>query len=247
MKRMWQSDWFGIKFTDLTRPNPLVRANSNFYDKLYTRLFDIYDNYDQLPDNWKQEKKKSAQWIRLKLDTGSSILSVGCGIGAIEKALIDLGISPNRITVTDTSEKSLSWIRDELPYQHTLVGEIPACIPEGKTYDAVILSAVEYALNNAQLLGLLASINDLLNVNGKLLLISASVMNDHLSMFSIIKSYLYLLFHSIAKKEMPQFWGFERRPDEIISLLVTSGYEVTCSERISTASSQWGFVAQKNV
>ena len=50
----YQRDWLDIPFVKMTNRLP----SSNFYNQFYKTVFKKYSSYDDLPLNWRKEKKR---------------------------------------------------------------------------------------------------------------------------------------------------------------------------------------------
>lgn len=61
---MWQSNWKGIKFTELAiKLTFFTRASQDFYTNFYKILFEKYTHYDDLPNDTKNKKEVLAKSI----------------------------------------------------------------------------------------------------------------------------------------------------------------------------------------
>ena len=100
-KPFWQSEWQNIEFNSLDVPLKLFsRPSSKFYAAFYSELFRKYRSYDELPLEWRKVKRNTAKVISGIISNTTSVLSVGCGLGFIEKELIEK--KPNLINPGDT-------------------------------------------------------------------------------------------------------------------------------------------------
>jgi len=138
----WQREWFGIEFSDLHCELSLTSlASSKFYDIFYRELFNKYHSMDQLPQEWRNEKQQVANHLNCLIPRNARVLSLGCGLGFIEKFLLQ---SRNDISlvVSDYSEAIFRWIKKQLPSVHYVSNT-----PDSEFFDFIYLCQVLYALS----------------------------------------------------------------------------------------------------
>ena len=88
-KRTWAHEWQNIKFTELdVRLDFIKRASSNLYSAFYAELFRRYESFDALPSEWRASKSRTAAEIAKIIRGRNSVLSFGCGLGFIEKEIV---------------------------------------------------------------------------------------------------------------------------------------------------------------
>lgn len=73
---MWESNWKGIKFTELgVNLTFFMRASQDFYTAFYKRLFEKYSHYNDLPNETKNKKEKLAKSIAEEIKSEKIVLS----------------------------------------------------------------------------------------------------------------------------------------------------------------------------
>ena len=136
MKKMiWQVEWQNIEFSNLdVKLHFFRRASTRFYSQFYLKLFDKYSGYDSLPSSWRDDKFKTAKEVSKFLTKEMKVMSVGCGLGFVEKSLIDL--KPNcKIDAYDFSATSVKWL-------HEIEGvQVLSELDKDRKYDFVYLFA----------------------------------------------------------------------------------------------------------
>jgi hypothetical protein len=107
---MWQFEWQDIEFRKLgVKLKFFNRASADFYSTFYKELFYRYAGYDELPKNWRDEKYKTAKSVAQLLKGKKKIMSVGCGLGYIEKCIVEL--KPHcQIDAYDFSMDASFWL-----------------------------------------------------------------------------------------------------------------------------------------
>ena len=88
-KIFWQSEWQNIKFKNINIPKSVFHLpSSDFYSAFYSELFKKYGGFNDLPTKWKNDKEGIAKEIIKLLRPYKNALSVGCGLGFIEKEIV---------------------------------------------------------------------------------------------------------------------------------------------------------------
>lgn len=78
MKRMYETEWQGIKFSDFAKLSTTDLADAKFYNAFYRELFRRYKGYEDIDISWRRHKQGVADWIAKRTFPGSRVLSVGC-------------------------------------------------------------------------------------------------------------------------------------------------------------------------
>ncbi len=228
LRKLWQQDWFGIRFSDIEPTSSRKLAESVFYEKFYNCFFARYGSWSDLPRAWRAHKREVADKLLGLVNGGDkSVLSVGCGIGYIERCLLASGISADRLHITEIVEPPLRWIARELPRRQIHVGPIPECLPSGAKWDTVYLSSVEYALDDASLCRLLFRLRSKLREGGQLILISSTFIDSPSLLETSINAAKEWIKHGldwVRLRDRGQFWGWARTIDELEDLFRVAGY-----------------------
>ena len=225
MKKYYQTTWHGIKFSDFTRTNVKKIADASFYQLFYKEFFERYTRWDELPLRWRNQKKTWASFIQSRINNGN-ILSVGCGLGYTERVLQQL--SSGHVYIHEVAASAWQWITNEFPHNKKLLGSIPDCLPSETIFDLIYITAVDYALNNDDLVCLLSSLRPFLKngkKQGECLLISASFLEVPETIKHKIRGVVKIVLSKIGLYEMGQFWGWQRTQNEYRLLMQKAGYE----------------------
>lgn len=226
MRKAYQKEWHNITFDSFAEVSSSKIADATFYTLFYKAFFQKYNNWDELNSSWITDKISLVNFLidAGNLHKGSKILSIGCGIGIMEKELIDQGYN---IEVTEVSQGPLVWLKKYLPDSRIHIGFFPACLPYGCCYDLIYLSAIDYVFNNNDLIKLLISVSERLSHGGKCLLFSvsfdykANMLNNLLSTSKSIANYF---LYKMGLKKQGQFWGYIRSDSEFRSIMQKSGF-----------------------
>ena len=124
------------------------------------------------------------------------------------------------------------WIEKEFPDGHRFLGLIPACLPDNIRFDLVYLSAVDYALDDNVLVGLLAALRSFMTDRGQCLLISASFQDTPvtleekaISLARELKTFAAAALDLFGLRPRGQFWGWSRTQKEYRSIMSCAGYQ----------------------
>jgi len=231
MRRYHQTEWQDIQFSDFSRLSSTNLAGPTFYQAFYEEFFRRYQRWGQLSSDWLKQKERCAELVLARSGDGARILSVGCGLGTMEHYLhvrnpqLDLFIH-------EVAPSAWRWIDGEFAAERKFLGLIPGCLPDGIRFDLVYLSAVDYALDDGALVGLLAALRQFLAApGGQCLLISASFQITPVSAAARVVSLLRRLkalaaaaLDAFGLRPRGQFWGWLRTQEEYRSLLRRAGY-----------------------
>lgn len=236
MKRlMWQYDWQNIKFASLNYPlNFFKRPSSDFYSKFYSELFRKYESYDSLPSEWLSLKNQTAIEINKLLSEDLHILSVGSGIGFVEKTLVSL--SPKiSIDSYDFSDSASGWLKEVNGVNLLNV------LDKNLKYDFIFCTQLLYALSDKEILEFGDFVKSKLKTNGRFLTVDTSliktengVVGNKKSLFSLFKSLLRPIYYLLFKGKKPQFWGWQRDNAHLEKIFCKS--DLVLSERFTAAS-----------
>ncbi len=225
---MWEFEWQNIKFCDLSiKLNFFRRASAEFYSAFYEELFSRYKGYDDLPKIWQENKFETAREISKLLNDQMKIMSIGCGLGYIERSLVNLNSEIN-IDAYDFSLIATKWLEkiQRVEVIHELIEE--------KKYDFIFCTQLLYALSDKEIKDLAILLKSLLEDGSIFMTVDASANNtengysvnkeslvEHIK--NILRHYYYLLF---VKRHKAQFWGWQRDNQEIIKIFTDNGFFV---------------------
>jgi len=231
----WQSEWQNIQFNTLKTPTTFFkRPSSMFYNDFYKEVFIKYASFEELPLKWRKEKSDTAKVISDMIATDTSILSVGCGLGYIEKCFVKL--NPNlKIDAYDFAVSSKKWLMD-IKGINCLTK-----LDSKNKYKFIYCSQVFYALSNKEIKDFTSFVLWHLDKEGIFLTIDTSLRENENGLNSsasvsklvfLLKNFLLPFFYNLFRKKSIQFWGWRRDNLEIIKLLESNG--LILKEKFST-------------
>jgi hypothetical protein len=223
---MYQTEWQNIRFSDIVRVSSEELAGPEFYRAFYEEFFRRYTGWDQLAMSWHQEKELFADFIIKRAGKASKMLSIGSGLGAVERCIrrdadqIDLFIH-------EVTPIAWRWIDKEFPENRKVLGFVPDCLPAELRFDFAYLSGVDYALDNETLIKMLAGLkSSLARGTGPNLLILGSLedVEKRLPLLGRGRALAAEILYSVGARQRGQFWGWRRTRDEYRGILGQAGY-----------------------
>lgn len=248
MRRFYQESWQGIPFSAFTRVSFRRLAGSKFYSSFYEELFRRYASWDDLPARWRAGKDRDAAWLIARIneqrqsweadgeDRPARVLSIGSGVGYMEKKLLDL--VPNlELHVNEPSTVGLRWLRACIPAERIYIGYPPACLPPDVFYDVIYLSAVDYAVSNPEMEHMLRELRAQLAPGGRLMCLSASLLEEDSFVgrfVNALKIGIRAVLHLLEIRRQ-QFWGWRRTRREYHALFQRAGFANICDGWVDDA------------
>lgn len=230
MKRLYQTEWQDIRFSDFAELSSANVASPEFYRRFYEEFFQRYQDWEQMSPAWRRGKQDWAEFILTRVKAGSKVLAVGCGLGTVEHYLHSQQPQLD-LCIHEVAPSAWRWIGREFPEDHKFTGLIPACLPEGIRFDMIYLATVDYPLDDDVLVGLLAALRRFLTQRGQCLLISASfestpaTLKDRaLLLAERFKAVAAAGLDMVGLRPRGQFWGWIRTQGEYQSLMQRAGY-----------------------
>jgi len=225
MRKFWQKEWKGLQFSKFIKTDSKTVAGSEFYNEFYTYFYKIMKSWNDLSPNWFKQKKTISDFIindfiKSMESDDYRILSIGCGLGIIEKNIYSEGFY--NIDVNEISDKPLLWLKKLIPQNQIFTGLIHETGVKKKNYDLIHLVAVDYVFNKKDLTVFLNSLKELLKENGQCLLISGSFYETGFS--NMIKSNLVSLKKLLCRENRGQLWGYLRSNKDYTNAMNNSGY-----------------------
>lgn len=246
-KSFWQAEWQNIQFRTLNVPLSIFkRPASGFYDAFYREVFLKYESFEALPLEWRKNKADTARAINSIIGDVPSVLSVGCGLGFVEKSLLEM----NPILEIDTfdfSDVARRWLKKIKGVR---------CLTEldsAEKYKFIYTSQLLYALSDEDIAELAGFVSKHLQADGKFMTVDTSLnpsentsqqINTRRNLATYIKSLLYPLYFIVLKKGAVQFWGWHRDDHEIIKMFENNG--LTLVEKLSSAGQSFLVFQCKN-
>ena len=214
--KYYQNEWHDIKFNTFWNNSRKDLASELFYEKFYINFFKKYKSYDDLDKEWIKRKNNIANWLLGEIDEKSKVLSVGSGIGIIEKYIFERDTKKIDLHLHDLSPIAQKWIKGIIPKEKIHTGEN---IPKG--FDFVILTSLDYCFSNRDLINFLKRLKKTLNNNGKVIIISASYSGESkLKPVRFFREKINLLKEKLGIKETGQFWGWMRSREEYREIMI---------------------------
>lgn len=241
MKKFYQTEWQSISFFSVHRLSSTTLAGPEFYNAFYRTLFAKYPNYDALDADWRRTKDEISDWLAATLPDGCRVLSVGCGLGYMEQRLWRKHGNRIELHVQDYASEGIRWLRQVLPADRIHDGGREVCTQsEEDNYDLIYLSAVDYALPDDDLIGLLTELRSRLRNGREIMIISASFLDDSFGQQIIrsVKEPVKWVLETIGLRHRGQFWGWMRSKGEYQNIMraaglasVTDGFFETSHQR----------------
>lgn len=234
MRGFYQESWQGIPFTTISHLSFFHLAESKFYSAFYEELFRRYADWEDLPSEWRQNKRHNARWLMGRMaelekaeteERPLRVLSIGSGVGYMEHFL--LSEKPHmELYVNEPSTVGLKWLRQHLSAERIYIGLPPACLPSDVKYDMIYLSAVDYGIPQREFRFLLSELRAQLMPGGELVCLSASLLEEDSmvgSFVNAIKIGIRAVLHFLGVRRQ-QFWGWRRTRTEYRQLFSQAGF-----------------------
>ena len=162
------------------------------------------------------------------LPKNSSVLSYGCGIGIIEKFIVEKRNDLN-LDCFNFSDVASKWLKRDLSHIY-FTAEHKGL----KKYDNIFMVQLLYAMDDSEAIKLLKKIKYFLKENGRVIICNTSLKmseNDKNIKSSIteglidfFKNLLRPTFYFLFKKNTIQFWGFKRDKKSYEIILKKAGF-----------------------
>lgn len=222
MKKLYQTNWHGIEFISFAKLNEQTVADPDFYQSFYLEFFRRYSSWEELDPVWLAAKDKVADLIFSRIQyPGKRILSIGCGLGIVEKRLIERGVT--NLDATETTAPQLLWISELMGKESLFLGMFPGCIPADRRYDLIYMSAVDYCFDDAGFSALLRDVHSRLEGGGRCLVVSGSF--DPGGAWRGFKYRTRMILHSLRILGARQLWGYLRTRKDYFRALQSAGFE----------------------
>ena len=242
MYKLYQKSWHSIKFKELgIKLSKINFPGEIFYEKFYKKFNEKYNNLNGLDNGWLNLKKSAAIEVfnYIKNPSTSSLISLGAGLGIIEKVLNELGL--RNIFIQEISESATIYSKEFLNPENIFIGNFPECIKSNKKFDYFLLGGVEYLFNDEQLIQFLINAKAFMKNDSKIIILSWSIEDTNL-LFRV-----RLLIKEILIKtnffNPGQFWGYCRTLKELKKLVKAAGLQIETS-KIDKSIKPWktGFI-----
>lgn len=253
-KIFWQSEWQNIKFKNINIPKSAFHLpSSNFYSAFYSELFKKYGGFNDLPTKWKNDKEGIAKEIIKLLRPYKSALSVGCGLGFIEKEIVK-NLPELNIDAYDYASTANKWLVDvkRVKSLNSLGGN--------EKYKFIYCTGLLYALTEEEIAKLADFVKKHLDKDGVFLTVDTSLninenstqsTNEKFSSNSLKNSKAQILnkinfldnlkdlfrpyYYFLFKRNIYQLWGWKRDNQEIEFIFHKNGFS---TNRVFSAGGQ---------
>lgn len=235
MRRFYQESWQGIPFTTFAHTHFFHLADAKFYSVFYEELFRRYQGWNDLPAEWRRNKRRDARWLAERLQKARAaknpgeplrVLSIGSGVGYKERVLLEEIPEGLELYVNEPSTVGMKWMRRLIPGERIFIGLPPDCLSPDISYDMIYLSAVDYGIPQASLEHMLEQIRHMLLPGGEVVCLSASLLVEDTPVarfVNICKNVIRMVLHYCGIRRQ-QFWGWRRTREEYQELFHSSGY-----------------------
>jgi hypothetical protein len=229
LRRTYQREWHRIPFRTFTEESSTRLADAAFYAAFYKVFFDRYTSPEQLDPEWLTVKREVVDFLRARpeIRTSSRILSIGCGLGLIERWLAEAGYE--HIEINEISREPLRWINGSIDESRVHIGFFPQCVQPDRMYDVILLGGVDGVFDQRRLRDLLAAVHGRLHPGGHCVLLSWSYQSSRSPLGvaqDALKDGLKAALDRLGLRPRGQLWGFVRSPGQLRSVLRAAGFSV---------------------
>ncbi len=234
MRKFYQTEWQGISFESFCSVSSTTMADTKFYEAFYKEFFKRNAAWSDISPRWIATKNLAAQLIASRISSHDLCLSIGCGLGYIEKQLIETHKCD--LHVTETSAAPLKWLAPLLTSDRLYIGFFPDCLPSDCSYDFIFLSGVDYCFDQKSWEQFLLSVRSKLTDKGRCLIISGSLQQE--SMKGMLRYAISDLLVKLGIRKLGQFWGYLRTKSDYRSAMITADF-LRVQEGIISDGSYW--------
>lgn len=140
--------------------------------------------------------------------------------------MIRKGVDPADMDVSEVVETPLQWIREELPENNIHLGFIPQCLPMHRRYSLIYMVAVDYVMDQDELIALLRNLRGRLDVGGRCVIISASYDDGYglANIKRMAKDAIKFMLGAARLRPLGQFWGYIRNRHDFLDAMHSAGF-----------------------
>ena len=221
MRKQFQHSWHDINFKEFIVIKSNIVADSFFYDSFYKQFFEKYSSYSDIPDDYVKDKMCVVRYLEEKIKSKESVLSIGCGIGLIEKLLIKNIKNKSKISAIEPSATAIKWISKEqdIKIYNGLFPDIFA--NKIKSFDFAYARAIEYIFNRQEYVNFLRSVIDF----GIKEFVIISVCIERRSPIAISKEFVKNFLARFNLYDRGQLWGYTRTEDDHKKSFIAAGFK----------------------
>jgi len=224
MEKLYITQWHGIEFSEFTQYDNNSIADYKFYNKFYDAFFEKYSSFDDLSPQWVESRKNSIKLLLTNLNNCKKVLSIGCGIGYLEKE-VALKFDGDIIAI-EPSFKSLKWIKSNEKV-NVIEGFFPTDMPDNinpMEIDLAYIASIDYIFTDDEYISFLKNI---LNYGIKeLLIVDVGLIADTKNKIKgLIRNILAFLGVKKYKNDNGQWIGYRRTFQEQYTLVKQAGFK----------------------
>ncbi len=210
MRKQYQTSWHDIKFKNFIKTSTSNIAGPKFYDSFYEEFYKNYQSFDDISREYVKRKKCVIEFLEDKIISKKSVLSIGCGIGLIEKILLERHNFNNNFIAIEPSAISVKWI-SQYPGIKIYNGYFPEVLTDKNIdFDFAYARAIDYVFNRKEYIDFLRSII----AYGITEFTVISVCIDKRSLDILFKDLLKIILSKFNLYDLGQFWGYLRTEED---------------------------------
>ena len=226
MKETFVKEWHGIPLKSIKGGEKNKVPGAEFYANFYEKFFEGHQSWEDLGPDWVDHKIRLAKFIQSRLVGFKRVLSIGCGVGVIEKYLLEAGV--NGLEIQEVSAEPLRWIRPLFAGEAVHVGEFSECLGSSGKYDCVFLSCVDCWFDEQEWIGLLREVKEMLNPEGRWLVVTPTYHLPDYSWSEIcfgVKAGVKRLLAFFKIGDMGLMLGWRRSRKDFLGAMTQAGFE----------------------
>ena len=228
MRKKFQYSWHDIMFENFIDVSHDKIADTNFYDNFYLEFFKKYHSYSDIPDDYISKKMVVVKYLKPKIRTRNSVLSIGCGIGLIEKLLVENLDIQTKITAVEPSKSAIKLIKNETRI-NVYNGFFPSVFDKiSPQFDFAYARAIEYIFDQDEYVKFLKSILDY-GIN-EFSIISVSIQRTTIS--DVLKEVIKTFLNRLNLYKRGQLWGFVRTEYDHREAFLRAGFKTVNFEKL---------------
>tara|TARA_Y100000748_G_C15424810_1_gene460871 strand:+ start:230 stop:949 length:720 start_codon:yes stop_codon:yes gene_type:complete len=206
MRKQYQKSWHDIKFKNFIKTSTSNIAGQVFYDSFYEEFYKNFKSYDDISREYIEKKMCVVEFLEDKFISKKSVLSIGCGIGLIEKILLERNNFNKNFIAIEPSAISVKWI-SQYPGIKIYNGYFPEVLADKNIdFDFAYARAIDYIFNKKEYIAFLKSIIGY----GVSEFTVISVCIDKRSLDILFKDLLKIFLSKFNLYDLGQFWGYLR-------------------------------------
>ena len=219
MQKIYISSWLGIDFDSLpVELSSRKLADSLFYEAFYKKFFSEVNSFTEIKDRKYIPRKQAILNHLIQLTSKKkNILSIGCGLGYLEKELANNNNLLNIVAIDPGSAST--FIRDT--NIQVLKGFFPDVLHKSsESFDFVYACSIDYTFTDIQYENFLQSILDF----GVKEIFLTDLYEPQIGLRNKIKLLLKEVLISLGLFHPGQFWGYNRSLEEHKRILRKAGF-----------------------